>query len=43
VIHEEALAHHDADEEPTIAEDSVIVQGAGQKEASMAKRVLFND
>jgi hypothetical protein len=43
VIHEDAPAHHDVDEEPTFAEDSLIAQDAGPKKASMAKRVSFND
>jgi hypothetical protein len=43
VIHEEAPAHHDADEEPTIAEVSFIAQSAGPEKVIMAKRVSFND
>jgi hypothetical protein len=43
VVHDEASSHHDADEEPTIAEDSLIAPSAGPKRVSVAKSVSFND
>jgi hypothetical protein len=44
VIHEDARAHHDADEEPTMAEDAFFAQSARSKRATgVAKQVSFND
>jgi hypothetical protein len=43
VIHEDARAHHDADEEPTMAEDALFAQSARSKRATTAKRVSFYD
>jgi hypothetical protein len=43
VIHEDASSHHDADEEPTIAEDSLVAPSAGPKRVSVAKSVSFHD
>jgi hypothetical protein len=41
VIHDKAPAHHDAGEEPAIAETASLAKSAGSKRASTAKRVSF--
>ena len=43
VIREEASSHHDAEEEPTIADDSLIDPSEGPERVSMAKSVSFDD
>jgi hypothetical protein len=43
VIHEESLSHHDADEEPTIADVALFAQSAEPKRASMEKDVPFDE
>jgi hypothetical protein len=43
VIHEEASSHHDADEEPTIADVALSTQSAEPIIASMGKSSTFDD
>jgi hypothetical protein len=42
VIHEEASSHHDADEEPTIADAALFAQAAEPKRASMEMSSSFD-